>query len=285
MHNTLPDALGYYAEAGAITDPSFFAPLLDAVSKGIPGVVKAVQGLLVHINWAEHYGLNLSDEREQEMRARTVVQKLDKALGYDSRPLTEGRELENRLVANSRDYSVLLCAMLRHQGVPARARCGFATYFVPDQYEDHWVCEHWNADEKRWVLVDAQLDAMQRRALRISFNQFDVPRDKYLVAGKAWQMCRAGQADPDKFGLLEWRGLWFVRNNLVRDLLALNKIELLPWDRWGLMADSQEPLTPVDAELLDRIAALTQGGNETLGQVLSLVSGDARLQAAPNWQP
>jgi hypothetical protein len=35
---------------------------------------------------------------------------------------------------------VLAAAMLRAQGTPARARCGFGGYFGSGAFEDHWVC-------------------------------------------------------------------------------------------------------------------------------------------------
>ena len=32
---------------------------------------------------------------------------------------------------------------LRLRGIPARARCGFATYFMVRKGVDHWIVEHW----------------------------------------------------------------------------------------------------------------------------------------------
>ncbi|MBK8331835.1 MAG: hypothetical protein IPL07_05490 [Acidimicrobiaceae bacterium] len=44
-------------------------------------------------------------------------------------------------------------------GRPGSARrCGFGAYFVPGFYEDHWVAEYWDPEERRWTMVDAQLD-------------------------------------------------------------------------------------------------------------------------------
>jgi hypothetical protein len=156
--------------------------------------------------------------------------------------------------------------MLRHQGVPARARCGFGAYFLPGKYEDHWVCEYWNAAEERWQLVDAQLDVRQCAILGINFDTCDVPRDRFFVAGKAWQMCHAGQADPEAFGLtaVNEHGLWWVRQNLVRDLAALNKVEMLPWDNWGLAEGMDNSLPPDQELLLDRVATLTQAEDAVL---------------------
>ena len=52
------------------------------------------------------------------------------------------------------------------------------------------------------------------------------------------QLCRAGQANPDLFGVFDMHGMWFIRGNVVRDLAALNKVELLPWDCWASVGSS-----------------------------------------------
>jgi hypothetical protein len=52
-------------------------------------------------------------------------------------------------------------------------------------------------------------------------------------------------------------GLWFVRGNLVRDLAALNKMELLPWDGWGLIEREDDHLAGEELQILDEVAALT----------------------------
>ena len=55
--------------------------------------------------------------------------------------------------------------------------------------------------------------------------------------------------------------MWFIAGNVLRDLAALNRMELLPWDVWGLMQMNDAGL--LDGEkgaLLDRVAALTLAG-------------------------
>src|SRR5215813_8803734 len=92
----------------------------------------------------------------------------------------------------------------------ARARVGFGAYFNPGKFEDHWVGEYWNTAEQRWILVDAQLDAVQRKTFKVDFDPRDVPRNGFIIAGDAWQQCRAGRADPSAFGLspINLSGLW-----------------------------------------------------------------------------
>lgn len=267
-----PEIRTYYATPGPMTDAGQLRQLFDVLPRETGELVAAIQGLMLHIFWAERYGVNLSEERKGEVQLRRVDEKLARLLEIDDRPLTDARAHDRKLVGNCRDFSVLMAAILRHQGVPARARCGFGTYFLPDHYEDHWVCEVWNADEARWILVDAQLDALMSDALQLDFDPLDVPRDRFIVGGKAWQLCRNGEADPDDFGIFDMHGLWFVRGDLIRDFLAFSKVEILPWDGgWGYLAEDAGEAT----EVMDTIAALTLAGDEAFSEIRALTEEDA----------
>jgi hypothetical protein len=205
----------------------------------------------------------------------------------DDRSLVEPRPLEKRQVGNCRDFSLLLATMLRHQGRPARARCGFATYFLPDHYEDHWVCEVWEANEGRWKLVDAQLDELQRNILGIAFDPLDTPRDHFILAGQAWQMCREGKAQPEQFGIFDMNGWWFIWSNVVRDFLSLNKVEILPWDyEMGFFTHPLEDPFPSDqAEIAvyDRVAALTLAGDQAFDEIRQFYHTDPRWRVPESW--
>ena len=270
--------LDFYKTYGPMTNPGPYAGLLDGLPEGVGALCQVVQGLMVHIFWAEQYGLQLDPVRKGEVQLRDVPRKLARVMELDPRPLTEARPPELRLVGNCRDFSVLMAGFLRHKGIPARARCGFGRYFLPGHYEDHWVCEYWNTGEQRWVLVDAQLDALQRRKLSLSFDSLDVPRDQFITGGAAWLLCRGGAADPDAFGIFDMKGLWFVRGDLVRDVASLNKEELLPWDNWGLMERRDEDLLPEDLDLLDRVAVLTQSDVPDFAKVRQMYLVDDRLR-------
>jgi hypothetical protein len=272
--------LEYFTTPGLITSPGPHTTIFDPLPRDIPSLVRIIQGLMIHIFWAEKYGVQLDTARKNEVQLRSVDRMLMRILELDPRPLAEAREPGKRLVGNCRDHSVLLTSILRHQGVPARARCGFGKYFEPNRHVDHWVVEYWNAAEKRWVLVDAQLDELQCKALSIPFDPLDVPRDQFLVGGKAWQLCRAGQADPDTFGIFDMKGLWFVRGDFIRDVASLNKVELLPWDGWGLMDKRDEELTPDDLAFLDEVAELTSGDVPEFEKVRDLYENDARLKVS-----
>jgi hypothetical protein len=273
----MTDVLSYYRTPGPITEPGPFAGCLDGLPADIGELCKVIQGLTIHIFWAERYGLKLPEARMGEVQLRTLQRRLARTLELDDRPFAEPRPLEKKIVGNCRDFSLLLVSILRRQGVPARARCGFGAYFIPNHYEDHWVAEYWNASKARWVLVDAQLDAFQCEALKIPFDPLDVPRDRFIVGGRAWQMCRREGANPDLFGIFDMKGLGFIRGDFIRDVASLNKVELLPWDCWGII-EKEDLFDPADLEFLDRLAELTCADVPDFEPVRAQYQSDPRLR-------
>lgn len=277
--------LSYYAHPGMMTDPRDLAFMFAELPTEVGELCRVVQQNLLHVFWADRYGRTLTEAEKEPLNLRSLYQKLQRMRQVDVLPLTEPRPVAQRQVGNCRDFTLLLTAMLRYQDVPARARCGFATYFQPDHYEDHWLAEVWNG--VRWVLVDPQLDDLQREALGITFDPLDVPRDQFIVAGAAWQMCRRGEAQPEEFGIFDMHGWWFIWGNVVRELLAFNKVEILPWDSeigfftHGL-EDSLPPEGPELAEY-DRMAALTVAGDPAFLALRNLYACEPQLHVPAAW--
>jgi hypothetical protein len=282
---TLENPQEYYKSQGPMTAPGTYAAEFCALPRDIAALCEVVQGVLIHQELAPFlYRVTLSDEQRRDAHIRPLAETLTRIRALDARPLTIAREPAHRLPGVCRHFSVMLSAILREQGVPARARCGFGAYFTPGKFEDHWVCEYWNAGQARWILVDAQLDALQRKALHIDFDPLDVPRDRFIIAGDAWQMCRAGRAEPHRFGLsfiAGLNGLWFVAGKVLRDLAALNRMESLPWDVWGLMEMNDAGLSDEKKALLDRVAALTLAGDNTFSEMRAIYESDDRLRVPP----
>jgi hypothetical protein len=270
--------LTYFAKYGKMTDPGPYENLYASLPSDIPSIVQVVQGLIVHVFWGERYGLNLSEERKAEVQLRSMERRLAHTLALDPSPLTTPRRNELKIVGNCRDFSVTLASMLQSKGIPARPRCGFARYFERELYIDHWVCEYWNGTEQRWVLVDAQLDELQRDVLKIAFKTLDVPRDQFVVGGAAWKLCCSGQADPKLFGIFEMNGIDFVKGDFLRDVAALNKVELLPWDCWGMILTEYATLPPDDLSMLDRLADLTYIDVPDHDVVRQIYASDPRLR-------
>jgi hypothetical protein len=198
--------------------------------------------------------LGLPAERLEENQIRPAAGLVAALLTQDPAPLTVPREPAARVVGTCRHFAVLACALLRHRGIPARARCGFATYFQPGQGLDHWVVEYWAG---RWVRVDAEVIG-QTILARLD----DLQPGEFYTGGEAWAAYRAGSIDAQRFGVYgteNW-GPAEIRGNAVRDLAALNKVEMLPWDEWGRMTVSYKGETGDDYdELLDRVTEAAAG--------------------------
>ncbi len=273
---TSQDDLEFYRSLAEMTAVSN-SPIENASLPDVVPLIRYVQGLLIHEAWTSRYGVELSNKRRNEVHIRRSDEILKQITALDNRPLFAPRPPAKRLVGTCRHFSVLLVALLRQQGVPARARCGFATYFTPGQFEDHWVSEYWSDAEARWVRLDAQLDVLQREGLNLDFDPLDVLRNRFLVVGDAWRQCRAGEADPARLGIHEMSGFWFVAANPLRDLAALNKVEMLPWDVWGAIPSPDEPLQAEQLELFDRVAALIHGSVVSVMELRALYEDD-RLQ-------
>jgi hypothetical protein len=179
-----------------------------------------------------------------------------------------------------RHFALLAVAILRAKGLPARIRCGFGGYFGPATFEDHWVCEYWSHSERRWIIIDPQFDDVWTSKLHISHDVLDVPRDRFLTASDAWRGCRSGALDPLKFGVgfAQLRGLWFIAGSLVRDVAALNKVEVLPWDVWGAQPPTNSTILDGQLTFFDRLAELTQTPDETFQELRTLYESDDRVR-------
>ena len=273
------DPRSFYARQSDITDPGRQAHLYSDLPFDVPRLARTVRGLISRSNTGKATGASLGGEW-QGGGARRVELVLGRIQELDSRPLTESRSPDRRFAGCSRDCAVLLTSMLRHRGIPARARCGFARYLGPEMHYARWVCEYWREREQRWVMVDAgMLEETERERHPSHFDSLDVPHTRFLTAGKAWQMCRIWRADPGRFGLHRGEcGLAYVASQLVRDLACLNKVEMLASDTWGLAHSAFDYLWDRDLRLLDRVARVTLSGNEAFPDLRALYDLEPRLR-------
>jgi transglutaminase-like putative cysteine protease len=275
------ELLDFYARPSGNSDAGRHAARLASLPDGIAEIANAIQGLLIYADVAQdYYGVDIPPYRLSETHLRRAEAMLDQVLALDGRPLNLSRPLDKRLVGVCRHYALLLVAALRAKHIPARARCGFAAYFNAPYQEDHWICEAWNALESRWVRVDAQLDEVWRSKHSIGFDVLDLPRDRFVTAAEAWQACRAGRADPARYGIYKGnlRGLWFIAGNLVRDLAALNKVEVLPFDVWGAQPRSDERLDSEQLAHFDWLAELTRLPDDAFDTLRRLYEHDDTLR-------
>jgi|SRR5215211_1000961 hypothetical protein len=136
------EALAYYANQSPITDPGEMARHLGDLPHDLAGLQRIARGLVLHYRADNPSAHGIPENRLTEV---------------DSRPLAQPRPPQTRLLGCCRDCTVLYLTMARQLRIPARARVGFATYFVPGPNLDHEVAEVWDAGQARWRLVDPEL--------------------------------------------------------------------------------------------------------------------------------
>ena len=269
----------FFGDPGRHTDVTSFGLL----NGDVEAVVETVQGILVYDLFAKDlYGVDLPASQAATVHERNAASVLAAAIEVDPRELSDPRDPEARVGGRCHTYSLLTVALLRAAGVPARSRCGFATYFVPGYYEDHWVAEYWDQREERWTMVDAQLDPIWRQLYQLDPNQraVAVTPEQFLTGGHAWQAWRNGELDADRCGLtsIPEHGAFWIAQNLRLDFAALNKVEMLPWDIWGLHWEPPEEPTDEMLEALDSVAELTTNPDERLGDLRDRYRTDPRFR-------
>jgi nucleotide-binding universal stress UspA family protein len=266
----------FYATQSRVTDPGPFEGLARAVAGDVPAMRAAARQLVFHYRADGDFAENGIDaSRISEIDTRYAEDMLARLRQLADQPLASPRQPSERVVGCCRDFTVLFLSIAREHAVPARARVGFAAYFVPGWYLDHVVAEVWDAREERWRLVDPELaDDFTDSADGQRIDPMDIPATKFLTGAQAWQACRAGSADASKFvvdpglDIPATRGWPYVRHNLVHDLSSLAKHEMVLWDDWGITEIEGDP-SPEQLTLLDTLAAATSSSDVPVDQIKS----------------
>ena len=268
-----------YTAHNSWSDPKAFADALRAIPASAADIANAVQGLLIH----DYFGAVLYDSAPADIHSASrqtlpIASRLATVPGFPEASFTEPRRPDARCVGTCRDFALLCCAIWRCHGVPARVRCGFAQYFHPPTFEDHWICQYWSAEDARWVSMDAQMDSAHREHLGIAFDPYDLPAGQFLFPWQVWTH------HPDRledFGHGDAKGGWFIRVNLARDLLSLTGCEVSGWDAWRSILPPYQHLTAAQIAQSGRLAQAGQRMDETFDDVSEAVAKE--LSTPPVW--
>ncbi len=109
------------------------------------------------------------------------------------------KPVEQKLVVSCRHVALLMAAILKAKGIPARVRAGHAPYFdyarKHQMSVDHWVNEYWSEREQRWVMIDVDGSF----SLEKDINPYDLPAGTFDLPGQAWLKVRRGEINPKYF--------------------------------------------------------------------------------------
>ncbi|MFC6162525.1 transglutaminase-like domain-containing protein [Kribbella jiaozuonensis] len=260
------------ARHSAFSDPGRHGRLLRELS-GIEEICTAATNLVFHYRAEEHL---LRDDRRDEINSRWVSTILDIDQARHPGPLLDPRPPGDRVAGCCRDHSLLAVAALREQGIPARTRVGFTSYFPrpPDFRGDHVVAERWNGT--RWQRFDPELEPGSR-----SFDVRDLPTGEgapFETAAEVWSGYRAGRLDPARYGVAaesELSGPGFIRTYVIMEVLHRYGHEALLWDEVGTA------ITDSDADEIARLLLAADAGDSAAEDHLHRqLQTDAKLRPA-----
>jgi hypothetical protein len=276
--------LDYYRTQSSITDPGTESHLYDNLPTKVEDMVKILQGLIIHIGNLEDYRIKTSKEQDKGYEILRCEDLLKRIGQLDGRPFAVKRDIKHRLVVICREYSMLMCSMLRHKKIPARVRAGYATYLAKGKYVQHFICEYWNSEKKRWIQIEP--DYVQKNKFSIGFDPLDMPKGKFITAGEGWKLCHSGKTDLQLFGLGdEGMGWNMLQPNLFTDLMALNKLEMHPWDKSPLGEKGYDKLTDEELSLVGRIADYTISVDKHFKKMRDLYNSNPALRKLVDEKP
>lgn len=246
------DTVSYFVTQSPFTDPGEYSGLYADLPKTAEALCQVVQGLL--LEYRERYKYPIVNERLLCMHSRTASAVIKCELSWNKAPLTEARPIPDRFLAASCDYANLFCSMARAQGISARKRVGFAAFQLVE------LAEYW--DGSAWKQIDPS----------------GLAKDEFMSAAEAWQACRKGEVDADLFNGVTVKGLAAVRTALMLDLAAMNKCELLSWDRYGWALRPLDDFSDRAWATMDKVAELLLAGDEALEELQDLYAREEGLQ-------
>lgn len=260
----------FYASHSIYSEPGPYRETLMRGGVEPKSIARWISSFLQHPRGAESEERGFKPEQAADLELRSVAEILSVAVKRD---LLEGDSAQNKVGGVCRDFAMLAVSGFRARGTPARLRVGFADYLVPGHWEDHWLCE-WH-DGGSWKRLDVEFAAIGG----VSVDALDVPRERFLTAGEAWFRIKDEPEIASRFGVssLGLGGEWFVAGSLFREMAALRRLELKPWDYWGLTEDLSRDSTEWSQQAwttLDQLASRLRNAD---------VDGYGEPEAVADW--
>ena len=262
----------FYRAPGPYTDVKEFRTLLQTLPDDAGSLLHFVKALLIHPLAARECGVrfNFKSALRNQVDHRSVNDilrnpKVSALLGRGTLDLhTEPAE---RGILSCDHHAILLVSILRLKGKAARARCGYATYLVPDMLTPHWIVEVYDENAGTWQSVDPEQARLQ------------IPNGEFLTAGQVWCRLKDGSTAIEQVLPDYQEGLDGVKYRLLNDINALMKNELLNYD-WlireaapkkpAIFALPVEKLTQTDLDLLHQLATFSGQAEGKLDEIRRL---------------
>lgn len=235
------------------SDPGPFADLLTAVPPRPREIGDVDRNLIAHYRAAAD---GLPEATREDIHLRWLADHLATDQSRHPLPLDVVRPLAERVQGCCRDHTLFAVGVLRHHGVPARSRVGFAGYIDPAWHFDHVIPEF--HDGERWRRFDPEIDP----ASGLLPDPLDMEvgaHAPFQTAAEAYTLMRAGDLDPATYGVapgIPFHGERFVVGEVFYEVAHRYGDETLLWDWWGDIPAVDEPTPAATFELVDEVATL-----------------------------
>ena len=260
--------LDFYLKYSSSADPGKYGYLYKDMPESIGEICKIINYTLIHLSKVNQFiGLKYTERDDEKLQ--NIEDILEELVKRNLRGLTMERKPDERLILACGHFARLFASIVKYKGIPTRVRVGFAPYLSglsENKHVDHWICEVWNKEENRWMLVDPDVQLI------------DFDRNNFEFANEAWINARRGKINPENYGYYKWWGLDYIKGNLCHDFFACLNEELIYWQGPEIFYKDVDKLNKDELKLLDDIARLLFIPENNLDKLLRLKSDRKELQ-------
>jgi hypothetical protein len=258
--------LDFYRQYSPNTEPGEYGYLYKKLPTGLMELCVRIKKQLIHPNRIGDFP-ELAGMRYEDETVYSVKDMLSELVKRNPKGLVDERSPKERLRLSCRFHSLLLASILKSRGIPTRVRVGFADYLSPPGYGksiDHWICEVWDKNREKWILVDPDL-------CRVDFD-----RSEFHFAGDVWRKVRASKDNPERYGSVRWWGMDYIKANVLHDLYCVMNNELIYWEGPAHARKNVSAFDDGDYAILDILSSLLSDVDRNIDAIRAL-SKDGRM--------
>lgn len=185
----------------------------------------------------------------------------------DPRGFVPDRAVEDKLIITCRGVAILMAAILKSRGIPARVRAGYAPYLRPDAdtIEVHWITQYWRAPENRWMTIDADT-ALEARP----FDPFDMPPETFGLAANTWLAVREGRQSAHAYAVHGVSALENLATQVFFDFHCLMNNEITYLQAPVFIAIDFNTVEEATVQAIDALARLMRQPDEHFAQLQTI---------------
>ena len=270
--------LEFYRQYSSFTDPGEYAYLFANLPDSLPELCSLIKSQIIHpYDDLPKFRKLIPQERWNEAFSYPSVKLiLEGLVSYDSSGFVNDRKPEDRLVLGCNQNAILLASILKFRGIPARVRTGHATYIMPGFHISHTICEVWNENEMRWMLVDPSMDMV------------DFSREKFDFSYELWLKLQNEEIDPNLYGIpRRYTGLVSIVGKVCTDLASILGTEY-PIDQYSPILDDifqNNQLTSKQIETLNKISELMKSIDaDNISKLLDIYNNSPEIQITKSFE-